>query len=63
MEADRLFGRFYIVEKAKGSTGLGLTSAKQLTEQMGGLIRAEWDDGELSIVLCWGEKTEGTART
>lgn len=63
MEADRLFDRFYTVENAKGSTGLGLSSAKQLTEQMGGLIRAELDDGELSIVLCWGEKTEGTART
>ena len=54
--ADRLFDRFYTVENAKGATGLGLSIAKQLTEQMGGSIRAEWENGNLSIVLHWGEK-------
>ena len=37
VEADRLFDRFYTVENAKGSTGLGLSIAKLLTEKMGGM--------------------------
>ena len=34
VEADRLFDRFYTVENAKGSTGLGLSIAKQLTSYL-----------------------------
>ncbi|MCI5898874.1 MAG: HAMP domain-containing histidine kinase [Lachnospiraceae bacterium] len=56
VEADRLFDRFYTVENAKGSTGLGLSIAKQLTEKMGGSIQAEWQNGNLSIRLLWEEK-------
>lgn len=44
------------MENAKGSTGLGLSIAKQLMEQMGGSIQAEWENGNLSIILRWGEK-------
>lgn len=55
VEADRLFDRFYTVENAKGSTGLGLSIARQLTEQTGGPIRAEWDNGNLSMILHWEE--------
>ena len=55
VEADRLFDRFYTVENAKGSTGLGLSIAKQLTEKMGGSIQAEWEKGNLSIRLRWEE--------
>lgn len=51
VEADRLFDRFYTVENAKGSTGLGLSIARELTQKMGGSIRAAWRAGSLYVVL------------
>ncbi|MDE6203584.1 MAG: HAMP domain-containing histidine kinase [Lachnospiraceae bacterium] len=51
LQAMRLFDRFYTVETAAKSTGLGLSIAKELTEQMGGSISAEYDEGMLHIVL------------
>ncbi len=45
----RLFDRFYTVENASGSTGLGLSIAKALTELMDGEINARYADGELYI--------------
>lgn len=47
----RLFDRFYTVESANKSTGLGLSIAKQLTEQMNGTIMAEYDDPMLKITV------------
>lgn len=41
VQAERLFDRFYTVETARGSTGLGLSIARLLTEEMGGTIAAE----------------------
>ena len=38
----RFFDRFYTVETAGNSTGLGLSIAKLLAEQMGGVITAEY---------------------
>ena len=61
VETDRLFDRFYTVENAKGSTGLGLSIAKQLTEQMGGSIQAAWEQGNLSIILRFEQSCEAEA--
>ena len=47
----RLFDRFYTVEAARNSTGLGLSIAKILTERMGGEISAEYRDDKVSIRL------------
>ena len=51
VQAERLFDRFYTVESARSSSGLGLSIAKLLTEKMGGNIRAEYRDKTLSIIL------------
>lgn len=51
VEAERLFERFYTVESARNSTGLGLSIAKILTEKMGGSVMAEYADGQLYILI------------
>lgn len=51
VQAERLFDRFFTVETARSSTGLGLSIAKQLTEKLGGSIRAEYGGGKLQIKL------------
>ena len=51
VQVGRLFDRFYTVEAARTATGLRLSIAKSLTEQMGGRIRAEYSDGKLKIIL------------
>lgn len=47
----KLFQRFYTVESAETSTGLGLAIAKHLTEEMGGSIEVGYADGVLQIAL------------
>ena len=51
VDVERLFDRFYTVENAKGSTGLGLSIAKLLCEKMGGSLTAEYTDGVLKLRL------------
>lgn len=47
----RLFDRFYTVENGRSATGLGLSIAKALTEQLGGEISAAYADGRLLISI------------
>lgn len=49
VQVGRLFDRFYTVETARKSTGLGLAIARRLVGQMGGSISAEYEDSKLCI--------------
>lgn len=49
VQVGKLFDRFFSVEAARNSTGLGLSIAKSLVESMGGSISAEYRDGMLFI--------------
>lgn len=51
LQVGRLFDRFYTVESARGSTGLGLSIARALTERMNGAICAEYANGRLCVQL------------
>lgn len=51
VQVGRLFDRFYTVEAARKSTGLGLAIARTLVEQMGGSISAEYRENRLSIYI------------
>lgn len=51
VQAGRLFERFYTVESGQDSTGLGLSIARTLVQQMGGSISAHFQDGRLIIRL------------
>ena len=55
-KAERLFERFFTVQTAKESTGIGLSIAKVLTEKMDGNIDAAYSAGYLSIQVMFQEK-------
>lgn len=63
VQTARLFERFFTVESARGSTGLGLSIAKQMTERMNGSISASYEDGQLHILVCFPERTAGETHT
>lgn len=49
MEAGKLFQRFYTVQNGRESTGLGLSIARALVEQMGGKIWARKEEEWFTI--------------
>lgn len=51
VQVGKLFDRFFTVEAARNSNGLGLSIAKSLVEHMGGTITALYADQKLSIVI------------
>ncbi len=53
VSAARLSERFYTVEDGRGSTGLGLSIARTLTEKTGGKMEVEYRDGRLCVTLLW----------
>lgn len=59
VQVGRLFERFFSVETAQNSTGLGLAIAKTLTQQMNGAISAEYQDGMLRVRLFFPETQSG----
>ena len=52
VQVGKLFDRFFTVEAARNSNGLGLAISKALVEQMGGTIQAKLQDGRLYICIC-----------
>lgn len=52
-DPEQIFERFYKADqtRGKGSSGLGLFIVKELTEKMGGSVKAGLEDGKLRITL------------
>lgn len=60
VQIGKLFDRFYTVEAARKSTGLGLSIARTLVEQMNGTISATYENNRFSICVMFPEtKCEG----
>ena len=59
VEAARLFDRFYTVDSARGSTGLGLSIAKLLTEKLHGTISADYENETRRICIAFPTEKQG----
>lgn len=57
VQVGRLFDRFYTVEAARNSTGLGLSIARTLVEQMHGTICARYESGRLCLTIRFPDTT------
>jgi len=55
VEVGKLFDRFYTVDSARKSTGLGLSIAKLLVERMNGTINADYKENNLIITVSFAE--------
>lgn len=55
VQVGRLFDRFYTVEAARRSTGLGLAIARTLVEEMNGTISAEYKSNRLNICIFFAD--------
>lgn len=56
VQTERLFDRFYTLESARKSTGLGLSIARVLMERMGGTIAAQYWKGRLYLRIALPEE-------
>ena len=59
VQAARLFDRFFTIETARSSTGLGLSIAKLLVERMNGTITADYKNGRLHICTAFPVQPQG----
>ena len=55
VEVGKLFDRFYTVDSARKSTGLGLSIAKLLVERMNGTISADYKENNLIIMVSFAQ--------
>ena len=51
VEVEKLFNRFYTVQTARNSTGLGLAIARKFVTENGGFVDAVLKDGVLNFIL------------